>query len=214
MLQPGVSLLKSQWNLMLFTFTLKMWVHSLYFESQSLWQFKGLPYCFIAASYIKIQPKRCLHRWMLYAPAECQSSFTPLCWPLLEVFWRSQTWHMTQDKQLQISPSVCPRVWMCALSMWGLVQETVQEYLHQVKQLKLVSFSLKNFLITVKKVKNNFVLVYSGGITDSTTFTTTTTTVSTVTNTQSGSNASVDEPQQGDSTTLIGTIVILLHTSI
>ena len=30
-------------------------------------------------TYIKIQPKLCLHRWMMYAPAECQSSFTPLC---------------------------------------------------------------------------------------------------------------------------------------
>ena len=96
----------------------------------------------------------------------------------------------------------------------------MQECLHPVKQLKLVSFSL-NYRInnSKKKVKNNFVLVCSGGNTDSTTFTTTTTTttsttVSTVTITQSGSNASVDEPQQGDSTTLIGTIVILLHTSI
>ena len=142
LLQPGVSLLKSQWNLMLFTFTLITWVHSLYFDSYRVYH--GLKVCFTAAFYIKIQPNLCLHRWMLYASAECQSSFTPLCWPLLEVFWRSQTCHMTQDKQLQISPSVYPKVWMCVPFMWRSEQETVQECLHPVKQLKLVSISLKN----------------------------------------------------------------------
>ena len=78
------------------------------------------------------------YRWITSAPEECQSSFSSLWW-LLKVFQRNQTCHMTQDKQLQTSPSVYPKLWMCVPFMWGSVQETVLDCLHPVKQLKLVS---------------------------------------------------------------------------
>ena len=81
-------------------------------------------------------------RWMLYAPAEYQSSFSSLWWPLLGMFGIKQPHNIGQDDLLQSSPSVYPKLRMCAPFMWGSEQETVQECLHPVKQLKWVSCNL------------------------------------------------------------------------
>ena len=89
-----------------------------------------------------------LYRWMLYAPAEYQSSFSSLWWTLLEVFWRNQTCLITQDKKLQTSTSVYPKVSICAPFMWESVQETVQECLHPLKQVKSVSRNIILLMIT------------------------------------------------------------------
>ena len=102
---------------------------------------------------------------------------------------------MTQDNQSQISPSVYSQVWMCAPFMWGSVQETVQECLYPVKQLKLVSYNL-GFTNTQIKLLYIFSLVCSGV---NTALTLTTSVASTAV-------TDVDDLQQESITTLIGTV--------
>ena len=97
-----------------------------------------------------IQPNLCLDRLTLYASVEFLSSFSSLWWPQLEILWTKQ---LQPYMVLQISLSIFPKMLLHASFMWGSVQETVQEYLDPVKQLKVVRYN-KNFKWT--KVKPMF----------------------------------------------------------
>ena len=63
-----------------------------------------------------------------------------LCWPLLKEFWVNWL-YINQHKQSQISPSIYPKVWICALFVGRSVQGIVQECV-TVNQLKLVRYLL------------------------------------------------------------------------